>query len=61
MNDYQIKDILAQFCVMIHCLNDMTKNISEMQKSIRTVMADLDEELDKVEPIKERDNDNDDR
>lgn len=57
MNDYQIKDILAQFCVMIHCLNDMTKNISEMQKSIRTVMADLDEELDKVEPIKERDND----
>lgn len=56
MNDYQIKDILAQFCVMIHCLNDMTKNISEMQKSIRTVMADLDEELDKVEPIKERDN-----
>jgi hypothetical protein len=27
-----------------------------MQKSIRTVMADLDEELDKVEPIKERDN-----
>ena len=61
MNDYQIKDILAQFCVMIHCLNDMTKNISEMQKSIRTVMADLDEELDKVEPIKERDKDNDDR
>lgn len=57
MNDYQIKDILAQFCVMIHCLNDMTRNISEMQKSIRTVMADLDEELDKVEPIKERDND----
>lgn len=57
MNDYQIKDILAQFCIMIHCLNDMTKNISEMQKSIRTVMADLDEELDKVEPIKERDND----
>ena len=57
MNDYQIKDILAQFCVMIHCLNDMTKNISEMQKSIRTVMVDLDEELDKVEPIKERDND----
>lgn len=57
MSDYQIKDILAQFCVMIHCLNDMTKNISEMQKSIRTVMADLDEELDKVEPIKERDND----
>lgn len=56
MNDYQIKDILAQFCVMIHCLNDMTKNISEMQKSIRTVMTDLDEELDKVEPIKERDN-----
>jgi hypothetical protein len=56
MSDYQIKDILAQFCVMIHCLNDMTKNISEMQKSIRTVMADLDEELDKVEPIKERDN-----
>lgn len=56
MSDYQIKDILAQFCVMIHCLNDMAKNISEMQKSIRTVMADLDEELDKVEPIKERDN-----
>jgi hypothetical protein len=56
MSDHQIKDILAQFCVMIHCLNDMTKNISEMQKSIRTVMADLDEELDKVEPIKERDN-----
>jgi len=57
MSDHQIKDILAQFCVMIHCLNDMTKNISEMQKSIRTVMADLEEELDKVEPIKERDND----
>ncbi len=56
MSDHQIKDILAQFCVMIHCLNDMTKNISEMQKSIRTVMADLDEELDKVEPIKERGN-----
>lgn len=56
MSDYQIKDILAQFCVMIHCLNDMTKNISEMQKSIRTVMSDLEEELDKVEPIKERDN-----
>lgn len=61
MSDYQIKDILAQFCIMIHCLNDMTKNISEMQKSIRTVMSDLEEELDKVEPIKERDNDNDDR
>lgn len=57
MSDYQIKDILAQFCIMIHCLNDMTKNISEMQKSIRTVMSDLEEELDKVEPIKERDND----
>ena len=56
MNDYQIKDILAQFCVMIHCLNDMTKNISEMQKSIRTVMSNLDEELDKVEPIRERNN-----
>lgn len=61
MSDYQIKDILAQFCIMIHCLNDMTKNISEMQKSIRTVMSDLEEELDKVEPIKERDKDNDDR
>lgn len=54
MNDCQIKDILAQFCVMIHCLNDMTKNISEMQKSIKNVMSTLDEELNKVEPIKER-------
>lgn len=57
MGDYQIKDILAQFCVMIHCLNDMTKNISEMQKSIREVMSTLDDELNKVEPIKEGDND----
>ena len=57
MSDYQIQDILAQFCIIIHCLNDMTKNISEMQKSIRSVMSTLDEELNKVEPIKERDND----
>lgn len=54
MGDYQIKDILAQFCVMIHCLNDMTKNISEMQKSIREVMSTLDDELNKVEPIKNK-------
>ena len=54
MNDYQIKDMLAHFCVMIHCLNDMTKNISEMQKSIREVMSTLDEELNSIEPIKER-------
>ena len=53
MSDHQIKDMLAQFCVMIHCLNDMTKNISEMQKSIE-VMSTLDDELNKVEPIKER-------
>ncbi|MBO7731826.1 MAG: hypothetical protein J6S67_04720 [Methanobrevibacter sp.] len=52
MNDYQIKDILAQFCVMIHCLNDMTKSISEMQKSIKEVMSTLDNELNKVEPVK---------
>ena len=57
MGDYKIKDILAQFCVMIHCLKDMTKNSSEMQKSIREVMSTLDEELNKIEPIKERDND----
>lgn len=57
MSDHQIKDMLAQFCVIIHCLNDMTKNISEMQKSIKNVMSTLDEELNKVEPIKERDND----
>lgn len=57
MSDHQIKDMLAQFCVIIHCLNDMTKNISEMQKSIREVMSTLDDELNKIEPIKERDND----
>lgn len=57
MSDHQIKDMLAQFCVIIHCLNDMTKNISEMQKSIKNVMSTLDDELNKVEPIKERDND----
>ena len=54
MSDYQIKDMLSQFCVMIHCLNDMTRNISEMQKSIREVMSTLDDELNKVESIKER-------
>ena len=54
MNDCQIKDILAQFCVMLNCINDMTKSLKEMQNSIKLVMSTLDEELEKVEPIKER-------
>ena len=57
MSDYQIKDMLAQFCVMLNCLNDMTKSMNEMRESIKNVMLTLDEELNKVEPIKERDND----
>ena len=57
MSDYQIKDMLAQFCVMLNCINDMTKSLREMQNSIKIVMSTLDEELNKVEPIKERDND----
>ena len=57
MSDCQIKDILAQFCVMLNCLNDMTKSMNEMRDSIKSVMLTLDDELCKVEPIKERDND----
>ncbi len=57
MSDYQIKDMLAQFCVMLNCINDMTKSLKEMQNSIKIVMSTLDDELNKVEPIKERDND----
>ena len=54
MSDYQIKDMLAQFCVMLNCINDINKSMNEMQKSIKRVMSTLDEELNKVEPIKER-------
>ena len=57
MNDYQIKDVLSQFCVMLNCLNDMTTSMNEMRESIKRVMSTYDVELNKVEPIKERDND----
>lgn len=54
MSDYEIKDILSQFCVMLNCLNDMTKSMNEMRDSIKRVMSTYDEELNKIEPIKER-------
>lgn len=53
MSDYQIKDMLAQFCVMLNCINDMTKNLKEIQNSIKIVMSTLDDELNKVDPVKE--------
>lgn len=57
MNDYQIKDVLAQFCVMLNCLNDITKSLNEMRDSIKRVMLTYDEELNKVDPIEEHGND----
>ena len=54
MNDCQIKDILAQFCVMLNCINDMSASLNEMKNSIKIVMSTYDEELNKVDPIKER-------
>lgn len=54
MNDYQIKDILAQFCVMLNCINDIQESLNEMRESIKRVMLTYDEELNKVDPIKER-------
>lgn len=57
MSDYQIKDVLAQFCVILNCINDIQNSLVEMRESVKRVMAFYDEELNKVEPIKERDND----
>lgn len=54
MNDYQIKDMLAQFCVMLNCINDINKSMNEMRESVKRVMSTLDEELNTIEPIKER-------
>ena len=54
MSDHQIKDMLSQFCVMLNCINDINKSMNEMQKSIKKVMSTLDEELNTVDPIKER-------
>lgn len=51
MSDCQIKDMLAQFCVMLNCLNDMTKSMNDMRESIKKVMSTLDDELNKVEPV----------
>lgn len=53
MSDYQIKDILAQFCVMLNCMNDMSASLNEMRESIKKVMAVYDVELNKVDPVKE--------
>ena len=53
MNDYQIKDILAQFCVILNCINDMTKSLNEMRDSIKKVMLTFDNELCKVEPVED--------
>ena len=54
MSDYQIKDVLAQFCVMLNCINDIQSSLNEMRESIKKVMAYYDEKLNKLEPIKER-------
>ena len=54
MSDYQIKEVLAQFCVMLNCINDIQSSLNEMRESIKKVMAHYDEELNKLEPIKER-------
>lgn len=54
MSDYQIKDVLAQFCVMLNCINDIQNSLVDMRESVKRVMAFYDEELNKVEPIKER-------
>lgn len=52
MNDYQIKDVLAQFCVMLNCINDVSISLNEMRESIKKVMSIYDMELNKVDPIK---------
>lgn len=52
MNDYQIKDVLAQFCVMLNCINDVSVSLNEMRESIKKVMSIYDMELNKVDPIK---------
>ena len=52
MNDYQIKDVLAQFCVMLNCINDVSISLNEMRESIKKVMLVYDTELNKVDPIK---------
>lgn len=49
MNDYQIKDILAQFCVMLNCINDISQSLNEMRDSIKKVMLTYDEELYKMD------------
>ena len=54
MNDHQIKNVLSQFCVMLNCINDISASLNEMRESIKNVMVFYDEELNKVEPIKER-------
>lgn len=54
MDDYQIKNVLSQFCVMLNCINDISASLNEMRESIKKVMVYYDEELNKVEPIKER-------
>lgn len=59
MDDYQIKDVLAQFCVMLNCINDIQASLTEMRESVKRVMSIYDTELNKVEPIKERDKEND--
>ena len=58
MDDYQIKDVLAQFCVMLNCINDIQASLTEMRESVKKVMCIYDTELNKLEPIKER-NEND--
>lgn len=50
MEDYQIvKNMLAQFCTMLHYLSDMTRNINKMKECIKSVMTMLDEELDRID------------
>lgn len=54
MSDYQIKGILAQFCIILNCLNDISENLNKMRESIKEVTSFYNEELNKVDPIKER-------